>query len=661
MTDTQQFVPSSDLSAYNDKNFTKLINSQLETAATHADFYDKLVTLKNDQKKQLLFMQELYDQKTQLKKEIEKSENTLDQINQPPENHFNHMKNDNNYKYLLNSVSAYENLNKYPVNTVILGENDNISINTKPPACPNSKTSVSFQKSVDFVEPPLSQVNLERSLNDGIKKIETMWDNFSLNDSYQSNMRSIEFNERFEKKLKKAQLNKKKPTVQVEWVPRVTIPKPFSMSVREQIKHDYKKENCINEMRDEREKRIEAEILECKKKFRARPVPAHVKKPLFSQAQSNEDIRKQRLREMKNEYSKKVSTLNENYSNKLKDSKTEFLTPNNDFNNEKTMEYKANPMPNFYYNENADEEIKENELYKEINKQMRALEMLKQSKLPNNMGLMEEKKTLEIERNQLFISEMNRLHQEMNDKELQNANLRKSHDVPDFDEQYKNFTIQLEKRKAYNRKNTTAVPFNLRTKSRTGCRNNVCATTETSPQKSNAGLNRSSSSMSRLNRSLSMSMDSMPIKYTESQRLRESTNKGKISEIARKEMQQEHIEKMKSIRQKKMQDQINEKASQFPSEVDKNIERQTRKLKLDQKRQEEEYEQQIADMGKKVGNRKLQIEQIDEENKRRALAKKYSEALKRAGINDIDAYDTQEIHVAKPISSTLATDDWVNE
>ncbi len=39
-------------------------------------------------------------------------------------------------------------------------------------------------------------------------------------------------------------------------------------------------------------------------------------------------------------------------------------------------------------------------------------------------------------------------------------------------------------------------------------------------------------------------------------------------------------------------------------------------------------------MGKKIDTRKLQIEQVDEENIRRALEKKYSETLKKAGINE---------------------------
>ena len=74
-------------------------------------------------------------------------------------------------------------------------------------------------------------------------------------------------------------------------------------------------------------------------------------------------------------------------------------------------------------------------------------------------------------------------------------------------------------------------------------------------------------------------MDSLPIKYTESQRLRQSLNKGKIDDIVKKEMQKEHIEKIKKIRMKKLHDQIQDKAHYDPTMVNKSIDRQTRKLK----------------------------------------------------------------------------------
>lgn len=134
--------------------------------------------------------------------------------------------------------------------------------------------------------------------------------------------------------------------------------------------------------------------------------------------------------------------------------------------------------------------MKENELYKQISKQMRALEMLKKSKLPQNMELLEAKKLLEMEQDQMFANEMNRLQKEIDMKESK-INKIKTHEIPDYDECYRKFIIELENRKNQNRKNIVPQPFVLRAESRTRKK------TETNNQ-SNIKLNRSSSSMSRL-------------------------------------------------------------------------------------------------------------------------------------------------------------------
>jgi len=110
---------------------------------------------------------------------------------------------------------------------------------------------------------------------------------------------------------------------------------------------------------------------------------------------------------------------------------------------------------------------------------------------------------------------------------------------------------------------------------------------------------------------MSASMDGLPIKTTEAQRLRESVTRGRLSEIARREAQKEHIEKMKALRQKKIQEKIREKGGRSVKEVEKEMERKARQLRLEQKRREEEYEEELAEINRKVGDRSLQIERAD--------------------------------------------------
>lgn len=49
--------------------------------------------------------------------------------------------------------------------------------------------------------------------------------------------------------------------------------------------------------------------------------------------------------------------------------------------------------------------------------------------------------------------------------------------------------------------------------------------------------------------------------------------------MTRKELQDEHIEKMKKLQQKKLHDQIQEKINYNPKEVRKSFDRQARKLR----------------------------------------------------------------------------------
>jgi len=106
-------------------------------------------------------------------------------------------------------------------------------------------------------------------------------------------------------------------------------------------------------------------------------------------------------------------------------------------------------------------------------------------------------------------------------------------------------------------------------------------------------------------------MDGLPIKTTEAQRLRESATRERLSEVARREVKQEHVEKMKALRLKRMQETIREKGGRSAGEVEKEIERQTRRLRLEQRRREEEYEAELGEIGRKVAERSLQVERAE--------------------------------------------------
>jgi len=365
------------MSAYNDPNFAKLLETHLKKSNTDNinsantihddDFYAKLVALKTEQKKTLLFLEELYNTKQEIKKEISKSQVTLENINIPSSNS-NQQINDQEYNYKLNTVSAYgvdTGLSeKYPIKTVTIGgvttEGEmKQGTTSKPPPFP-VRSSVTFQKE-NQVEDVAKKINDD--LDEGIRKIEAMWDNFSLKSDNKhmptlDTLRSIDFNSKFEKKPKRVENNnlrrsfsssvvtkKKKPSIEIEWVPRVTIPQPFSMTIREQIKFDQRQESVVAEMRQERERRLEAELEECRKKFKARPVPRHVKENLYE--------RKQLEEAMKKEKAKIVREISERGAARVLAREAEFIEKKKETDK---GDFSAQPLPRFYFNEPTDEE-----------------------------------------------------------------------------------------------------------------------------------------------------------------------------------------------------------------------------------------------------------------------------------------------------------------
>jgi len=62
---------------------------------------------------------------------------------------------------------------------------------------------------------------------------------------------------------------------------------------------------------------------------------------------------------------------------------------------------------------------------------------------------------------------------------------------------------------------------------------------------------------------------------------------------------------------KRMQEAIREKGGRSAGEVEKEIERQTRRLRLETRRREEEYEAELGEIGRKVAERSLQVERAE--------------------------------------------------
>ena len=136
----------------------------------------------------------------------------------------------------------------------------------------------------------------------------------------------------------------------------------------------------------------------------------------------------------------------------------------------------------------------------------------------------------------------------------------------------------------------------------------------------------------------------------------------RLEEETKKELQREHIEKIKRIKEKNLQDKIQEKIRYDPKDEEKKIERKTRELRysilrpcyylyssfknnnhcstmhsfqrLEQRTREEEYDRHLNEINSSLENKKLQIERLEEEKIRKVIEKKYQDVLKKVGIQE---------------------------
>ncbi|NWI70923.1 F161B protein, partial [Todus mexicanus] len=78
------------------------------------------------------------------------------------------------------------------------------------------------------------------------------------------------------------------------WIPSITIPQPFEMTLREaRKKAQLMKSYMFLELDKHRDRRQSQDEAECQKQFRALPVPAHVFLPLYQEIMEQNEIRRQ--------------------------------------------------------------------------------------------------------------------------------------------------------------------------------------------------------------------------------------------------------------------------------------------------------------------------------------------------------------------------------
>lgn len=198
--------------------------------------------------------------------------------------------------------------------------------------------------------------------------INNMWNDFSVEDYIQH-----------DSDLQRAKKKKKKPK---SWTPRITVPVPFEMTLREQNRRE-KAQNARSDL-ETRQKQLERDEAECRKKFRANPAPSRALLPLYEDLVRRNEERRKKARERS-----KAALLasqkpfkfigREEQKRAVREKKLRDLFRAK----KKTKQFKARPVPRFVYRPAANGRPKEQELHGDSRVQPKAGDPLPNSPWPS--------------------------------------------------------------------------------------------------------------------------------------------------------------------------------------------------------------------------------------------------------------------------------------
>ncbi|XP_069118538.1 protein FAM161A-like [Argopecten irradians] len=466
---------------------------------------------------------------------------------------------------------------------------------------------------VEKYETTQSETYESPELTTAMADIDDMWDNFSIE----------EYAPRAERPSSATVTRKEKAD---QWRHRITIPKPFKMTIREM-----NKEKKISQIQKEQEEKLQQkykeEEMECQKKFKASPVPAHIYLPMYDEIAEKNEARRRYIQE----YSKELLKSQEkpfNFVKREADKKKHRRVksaPLSDDGVRKSSSFKAKPVPTYVIDDSVNDKIMEEEEYRKIRIKMRSEELLKAASLPPNM-------------------EARKQYEQHKKRDKQVKNKRKSqfqpkvnHDVPDYDELYRHFQKELARRKKQ-REATVVKPFQLNTLHLKSTQEKIIK--DIQREEENSKENRWPYKKPRVTPrslgTLSTSLDSIPAKTTASTDLRNSHTRKKLHDMTQKEREQLEADRKRRIRDMKMRSQIrsNTRDADNNQSLEDTYRQKVRTFKNDDRTRKEEYQKSLEEMQERVNKRPLLFQQESQVNAKASAEKKFAATLRNHGIDE---------------------------
>ncbi|CAF3173381.1 unnamed protein product [Rotaria socialis] len=452
--------------------------------------------------------------------------------------------------------------------------------------------------------------------------IQSMWDEFEIDD--------------YIEKRKTRRVPSAPATT--SWAGRVTVPEPFSLTNSVTMDNVHRRK-CKHEIEAAKiQKEVEDELM-LNRSFKANPVPAHVRMPLYEQLQEEQRVRREQVHQMTKDY---LNSISKPFGfNSRETAKT--IVRRHSYSDVDTARreplFKAKPLPDFYYRTRKDiENMKEKSLYRSIKKEMRAKELLRQSRLPSNMQ----------EREQ----QARRAQRSMSANDLARMGLEEytfkpktnGYYIPNYDKLHSQFLRQSEEAKR-TRPTTKCKPFLLYTNLIQTRKDKVLDDIRSGEQMRHLqtfqikGKQLPTKSASGMSLSASLQKpEAIPTKKTEVQREREAMGKKKRHEHEIKNKFEKNFQRSRSAKERRLRENIREQAKlQDKSTIYKaKKEENNRKVRQSMRQIEDEYARTLDVINGRVERRPLLLEQDQRDKAVRDLERNIQHAMSIAKISEKD-------------------------
>ncbi|XP_048791692.1 protein FAM161A-like [Lagopus muta] len=449
------------------------------------------------------------------------------------------------------------------------------------------------------------------------ERIARMWDGFSVDDYLPPRKHSLP--------TAAASRTTRK---QKAWSPKITVPKPFQMTIREaRRKEQNVKSKSQIEMENNLLKKQLEEEAECQKKFRATPVPAAVFLPLYHEiVQRNEERRKSvkersKLRLLASQKPFKFIEREKQRDEIRRMQLRDLSTPE-----KKTKPFKAKPVPRYVYSPSVRDKLQEEELYREIRIRMRAEELLRNASLPTS---------------RLAPKDVNKKkkHKCAEPKEMEHKPKIQPR-VPDFDRLHQKFQKRL-RQKQQVKHLTVCEPFHLRTPYIASNKGKVLRDIQEDEERLKetrwpyaSPRRKPQTRQSSANSPLLGSGESKSPRVTQASQRRLQALRNSHEEKRRLEEQQKRNRTKQKQRTKKLQKIVMTRAEandphQSLAQVS---ESKLKAFRNSSKQRMQEYWQELQEMEERVKQRPLLLERVTQSNARIAAEKYYSNRLRALGV-----------------------------